>query len=48
MMVKREYLVSCGEDMSIAIWLLPFNILKHEVKLELQLGFVTEELGACK
>ena len=31
--VRKEYLVSCGEDMVAAIWLLPFNILKHEVKL---------------
>ncbi len=34
MIAKKEYLVSCGEDLIITIWLLPFNILKHEIRLQ--------------
>ena len=34
--------------MVITVWLLPFNILKHEIKLQAQIGYVMEEIGSYK
>lgn len=45
---KKEYLVCCGEDLLITVWLLPFNILKHEIKLNSDIGYVIEEIGCFK
>lgn len=30
------------------MWLLPFNILKHEIKLNNDVGYVVEEIGCFK
>jgi hypothetical protein len=46
--VRKECLVCCGEDLHISIWLLPFNVLKHEVKAGTGLGCVIDEVGVFK
>ena len=34
--------------MLVAVWLLPFNILKHEIRLQGDIGYVSEEIGCFK
>jgi len=34
--------------MLISIWLLPFNVLKHEIKLNYEMGFVFDSIGSFK
>ena len=46
--VRKECLVSCSEDMLISIWMLPFNILKHEIRVGRDIGFVIGEVGVFK
>ena len=31
--VNSQYMVSASEDKTVKVWLLPFNVLKHELKV---------------
>lgn len=35
----KEVLVGCGEDEMVSIWILPFNILKYEIKVGANNGY---------